>query len=129
MAGNSGDTMYVEDPEKGNEIKEDITAADSEKSGDPNILKLSKALAYEDKTYTELSLDFGRLTGESITKAERLFRIEVPEHNNIQNILASPTYWQILGAIAAGVRYGVVKAMPIKDSLELVGRVRLFFEG
>ena len=112
-----------------NEVSEQVEKKKDETGENQDTVKLSRTVAYEDKTYTELSLDFGRLTGESITKAERLFRIEVPEHNNIQNILASPTYWQILGAIAAGVRYGVVKAMPIKDSLELVGRVRLFFEG
>jgi len=127
MTNSKKDIMPGQDPEEKDEIRKD-TVADREKPEDSNVLNLSRVVTYEDRTYKNLSLDFGRLTGESITKAERLFRIEVANHNDIQNILASPTYWQILGAIAAGVQYGVVKAMSIKDSLELVGRVRLFFE-
>lgn len=94
---------------------------------DLNKMVLSSPVKFEEETYKEVTLNFDRLTGSAVTKAERLFRLKVMDHNNIQNVILSPTYWQILGSIAAGVPYEVVEAMSMKDSIELVGRLKIFF--
>jgi hypothetical protein len=91
-------------------------------------MKLTKSVEYEGVVYDQLVLNFDRLTGAAVTKAERLFRLKVPDHNNVQNAILSVTYWQILGSIAAGIPYEVVENMSMKDSIELVGRLKLFFE-
>ena len=90
---------------------------------------LKRAVEHEGVTYKRIEIDRARLTGEATTKAERLFLIECPRYPDIANRLDSMVFWQILGAIAAGMPYAAVKKMDMADAWRLAGDTKEFFFG
>lgn len=109
--------------------KEALPAAEEPRTEPETSFALSRPVEHEGATYERVELDRARLTGEATAKAERLFLIECPRFPDTVNRLESMVFWQILGAIAAGVPYAAVKKMDLLDAWRLAGDAKeLFFE-
>lgn len=106
-----------------------LVAAEEPRAEPETSFDLNRPVEHEGVTYERVELDRARLTGEATAKAERLFLIECPRFPDTVNRLESMVFWQILGAIAAGVPYAAVKKMDLLDAWRLAGDAKeLFFE-
>lgn len=89
---------------------------------------LRRTVEHKGETYTRVELDRDKLTGEAVTRAERIFMVECP-NAGVQNMLNSLTFMQILGSIAAGIPYAVVKKMAGIDAYRLAAAATALFFG
>lgn len=89
---------------------------------------LRRTVEHKGETYTRVELDRDKLTGEAVTRAERIFMVECP-NVGVQNMLNSLTFMQILGSIAAGIPYAVVKKMAGIDAYRLAAAATELFFG
>ena len=89
---------------------------------------LRRTVEHKGETYTRVELDRDKLTGEAVTRAERIFMVECP-NAGVQNMLNSLTFMQILGSIAAGIPYAVVKKMAGIDAYRLAAVAAALFFG
>ena len=89
---------------------------------------LRRAVEHKGMTYARVELDRDRLTGEAVTRAERIYMVECP-NAGVQNMLNSLTFMQILGSIAAGIPYAVVKKMDGVDAFRLATDATALFFG
>ena len=89
---------------------------------------LRRTVEHKGETYTRVELDRDKLTGEAVTRAERIFMVECP-NAGVQNMLNSLTFMQILGSIAAGIPYAVVKKMAGIDADRLAAVAAALFFG
>lgn len=89
---------------------------------------LRRTVEHKGVTYTRVELDRDKLTGEAVTRAERIFMVECP-NAGVQNMLNSLTFMQILGSIAAGIPYAVVKKMAGIDAYRLAAAATALFFG
>ena len=89
---------------------------------------LSRPVEHKGVIYSRVELDRDRLTGEAMTRAERIYMIECPGAG-MQNMLNSITFMQILGSIAAGIPYAAVKKMAGADAFRLATNATALFFG
>jgi len=89
---------------------------------------LRRSVEHKGEIYERVELDRDKLTGEAVTRAERIFMVECP-NAGVQNMLNSLTFMQILGSIAAGIPYAVVKKMAGIDAYRLAAAATALFFG
>ncbi|MGN7360019.1 phage tail assembly protein [Paenibacillus sp. SAF-054] len=94
------------------------------------VVKLSRPFTWEEKEYTELLLDFEKLSGDEIMSLEADFL----ELNAGKNFLISlkkehPTYQAVLAAKAMGVHFNFLKKLPAKDFNKVTVAARNFLSG
>ncbi|MBQ4489773.1 MAG: hypothetical protein II965_00825 [Pyramidobacter sp.] len=89
---------------------------------------LRRTVEHKGEIYERVELDRDKLTGEAVTRAERMFMIECPGAP-IGAMQTSLTFYMILGSIAAGIPYAVVKKMDGFDSARLGNAALALFFG
>jgi phage FluMu protein gp41 len=75
-------------------------------------IKLSKACTFEGKEYTELDIDFDKLTGKDLVSASKEARL-LGDASSVQEL--SPIYLAVVGAKSAGVSVDMVLSLPARD--------------
>ena len=114
------------------QIENEQAAADnSEAPAVPDVetsFDLRRTVEHKGETYTRIELDRDKLTGEAVTCAERVFMIECPGAP-VGAMQTSLTFYMILGSIAAGIPYAVVKKMDGFDSARLGNAALALFFG
>jgi len=88
-------------------------------------IKLSKEVEFEGKKYTELSVDYDKLTGRDLMSAER--EASVLAGRPVVDI--DKTYQAVLAAKAAGVISDMIVNLPAKDFVAVVGTAQDFLLG
>lgn len=92
------------------------------------IIKLKKPITFDGKEYKEIKADIEALTGNDLLKARSsLDKTDV----NIDNFLPAMNmeYQAHVAALAAGVPFDVIKALPAPDFLQLTRGVQSFLLG
>ena len=89
---------------------------------------LRRSVEHNGVTYTRADLDRARLTGEAVTRAERVYMIECPR-SAPGAIEFSLTYYMILGSIAADIPWAAVKKMDAFDAQRLYRAAMALFFG
>ena len=89
---------------------------------------LRSSVEHKGEIYERVELDRDKLTGEAVTRAERMYMIECPGAP-IGAMQTSLTFYMILGSIAAGIPYAVVKKMDGFDSARLGNAALALFFG
>lgn len=114
------------------QIENEQAAADnSEAPAVPDVetsFDLRRTVEHKGETYTRIELDRDKLTGEAVTRAERMYMIECPGAP-VGAMQTSLTFYMILGSIAAGIPYAVVKKMDGFDSARLGNAALALFFG
>ena len=89
---------------------------------------LRSSVEHKGEIYERVELDRDKLTGEAVTRAERMYMIECPGAP-VGAMQTSLTFYMILGSIAAGIPYAVVKKMDGVDSARLGNAALALFFG
>lgn len=87
-----------------------------------DTIKLSKPFEFEGKTYTEIELDLDGLTGRSLIDAER----EAAAVMGRPSVDIDKVYQACVAAMAAGMPYDALTALPAKDFTRITGAVQAF---
>lgn len=91
---------------------------------DPNIYKLSAPFTYEGETYSEISLDFKKLTGNDILKSEK--EILIKEDRYIVSHEIDTAFLINLAAKSAKINDEVLYALPANDFMAIRRRAQRF---
>lgn len=114
------------------QIENEATAYDDPKEMQQPEVETSFALRssveHKGEIYERVELDRDKLTGEAVTRAERMYMIECPGAP-VGAMQTSLTFYMILGSIAAGIPYAVVKKMDGFDSARLGNAALALFFG
>lgn len=114
------------------QIENEQAAADnSEAPAVPDVetsFALRRTVEHKGEIYERVELDRDKLTGEAVTRAERMYMIECPGAP-VGAMQTSLTFYMILGSIAAGIPYAVVKKMDGFDSARLGNAALALFFG
>lgn len=107
---------------------------DLEKKVDPEAVylavsrvtvKLSQPITHTGETYTEVTMNFGALTGKDFENIDD----EITTMNRFVAIpSASRLYQRVLAAKAAGIPSDVIEALPARDYLAVVAAARRFLQ-
>lgn len=97
--------------------------------GMENTIKLARPIEVEGEKYTELVLDFEKLTGEDIEKAEMQFNSESPQNSIVMVKEMSKGFAAIIAAKAAGVHVGVIRKLSAPDYAKVTMRTTVFLMG
>ena len=89
---------------------------------------LRRSVEHKGEIYERVELDRDKLTGEAVTRAERMYMIECPGAP-VGAMQTSLTFYMILGSSAAGIPYAVVKKMDGFDSARLGNAALALFFG
>ena len=129
--------VNVGDPEETIEqIESETTAPDEEPAAAapaalPEVetaFDLRRAVEHKGVTYSRVELNRDKLTGEAVTRAERIFMVEFP-NAPVGAMQTSQTYYMILGSIAADIPYAVAKKMDGFDAARLGNAALALFFG
>ncbi|MER1986576.1 MAG: hypothetical protein ABS948_11860 [Solibacillus sp.] len=85
-----------------------------------------KPTTFEGELYTSLNLDFEKLTGLDIEKAEMQFLAESPNNQIIMVKEMSKPFAAIVAAKASGVNVGLIRALTGPDYSKITMRTTLF---
>ena len=88
-------------------------------------IKLSQEVEFEGKKYTELSMDYDKLTGRDIMSAEK--EASVVAGRPVVDV--DKTYQAVLAAKASGVVSDMIFNLPAKDFVSVVGTAQDFLLG
>ena len=88
-------------------------------------ITLSKEVEFEGKKYTELSMDYDKLTGRDIMSAEK--EASVVAGRPVVDV--DKTYQAVLAAKASGVVSDMIFNLPAKDFVSVVGTAQDFLLG
>lgn len=92
---------------------------------DEHVFKLSKPFVFEEKEYTELTLNFDTVLGENLLNIDRAFATD--PNNSMSFIKAlSLTYQLHVAALAAGVPFEFFGKLPGKDVSRIGQRAQNF---
>lgn len=94
-----------------------------------NIIKLTRPVEFDGETITEIYLDFEKLTGEDIEKAEMQFNAENPQNAITMVKEMAKGFTAIVAAKAAGVHVSVIRKMSASDYAKVTMRTTLFLMG
>lgn len=91
------------------------------------VIKLSRPFTWEEKEYTELRLDFEKLSGDEIMALEADF-LAMNEGRNFLPAFKTdhPAYQAVLAAKALGVHFNFLKKLPAKDFNKVTVAARNF---
>jgi len=95
------------------------------------VIKLSRPIVWEDVEYSELTLDFDRLTGDDIMAIESDFMDFIKGQKNVfvQFKGEHPGYHTVVAARAAGVDPFMIKKLSARDFLKVTGAAKDFLNG
>ncbi len=94
---------------------------------DERWFKLSRPFRFEDNEYTELLLDFEKLTGDDIIAAEREMKLAAGNNFEFIPVLALHVPFQAaIAAKAAGVYVGAINKMSARDFTRVCGLAQGF---
>lgn len=88
-----------------------------------NVIKLSKAITFEENEYTELNLDLEGLTGEDLVQAEKEY---AADGGTAPVLELSKGYLSIVAARAAKVPAALMNKLPAKDFSKITITVQNF---
>lgn len=86
-------------------------------------VKLETPFEYEDKTYEEITMDFGKLTGSDAMAIEE--ELEAVNHT-VTFPLGDGEYLRMVAARASGIAEDTFTAMPIRHYVAILQAVRMF---
>ena len=92
-------------------------------------IKLTRPVQFDGETITEITLDFEKLTGEDIEKAEMQFNAENPQNAITMVKEMAKGFTAIVAAKAAGVHVGVIRKMAAPDYAKVTMRTTVFLMG
>lgn len=104
----------------------DSNTKKQEKEGLENTITLARPVTVEDETYTELVLDFEKLTGADIELAEMQFVAENPQNSIVMVKEMAKGFSAIMAARAAGVHVSVIRALSAPDYSKVTMRATVF---
>lgn len=95
------------------------------------VIKLSRPFNWEDKDYSELVLDFDKLSGDDLIAIDSDFMAFIKGKRNVfvQFKDEHPAYHMATAAKAAGVDPFMIKALPMRDALKVTGAAKDFLNG
>lgn len=95
------------------------------------VIKLSRSISWDGVDYSELTLDFDRLTGDDIMAIESDFMDFIKGQKNVyvQFKGEHPGYHAVTAAKAAGVSPFMIKKLPARDFLKVTGAAKDFLNG
>ena len=94
-----------------------------------NTIKLTRPVQFDGETITEITLDFEKLSGEDIEKAEMQFNAENPQNSITMVKEMAKGFTAIVAAKAAGVHVGVIRKMSAPDYAKVTMRTTVFLMG
>lgn len=97
--------------------------------GMENIITLTKPIEFEGERYEKLTLDFEKLTGEDIERAEMQFNAENPQNSIVMVKEMAKGFAAIIAAKAAGVHVSVIRKLSAADYSKVTMRTTLFLMG
>lgn len=89
-------------------------------------ITLSRPIEFEGEKYKEVKLDFEKLTGAHIEKAEMQFNAENPQNGITMVKEMSKGFTAIVASMAAGVPVGLIRALPASDYSKITMQTSLF---
>lgn len=100
----------------------------TEEVKDERVYTLSRPFIFEDETYTELVLDFDKLSGNDLNDALREMRATgyLTAQEVIPLMEMHKPYQAFVVAKAAGVFPGLIFALPAKDFSKLTTKAMVF---
>ncbi|MCM1165679.1 MAG: phage tail assembly protein [Ruminococcus sp.] len=90
----------------------------------PNIYKLSAPFTYEGETYSEINLDFKKLTGNDVLRAEQ--ELLIKEDRYIISHEIDTAFLINIAAKAAKINSDVLCALPANDFMAIRRRAQRF---
>lgn len=108
------------------ELLKSETVQPVEDDGLNTTFKLSRPVTVEGILYESLELDFEKLTGTDVEKAEMQFIVENPNNQVTMVKEMSKSYAAIVASKAAGVNVAVIRALSASDYSKITMRTSLF---
>ncbi|WP_068775776.1 phage tail assembly protein [Paenibacillus sp. FJAT-26967] len=93
---------------------------------DERIYKLSRPFTFEGNEYTELTLDFEKLTGNDLLSCERQMQLITGASEYVPMKQISQAYQAVVTARAAAVPVELIQALPAKDFSKVTLRASTF---
>lgn len=90
------------------------------------VIKLTRPVEFDGETIDKIILDFEKLTGEDIEKAEMQFNAESPQNSITMVKEMAKGFTAIVAANAAGVHVNVIRKMAASDYAKVTMRTTLF---
>ena len=94
-----------------------------------NVITLTRPVEIEGERYEKITLDFEKLTGEDIEKAEMQFNAENPQNAIVMVKEMAKGFTAIVAAKAAGVNPVVIRKLSAPDYAKVTMRTTLFLMG
>lgn len=110
---------------KQNEVVELVKVGNEEEELE-NVIVLKRPVEVEGELYTKLTLDFEKLTGEDIERAEAQFNSESPQNTIVMVKEMAKGFAAIIAAKAAGVHPTVIRKLSAHDYSKVTMRVTVF---
>ena len=93
----------------------------SKKNDGVYVHTLKEPFEYEDKTYTEINFDFGKLTGKDAAAIEEEL---AAENHMIRFEIFDDKYLNLVAARAGGIAENVLTALPMLEYMDIQNAVR-----
>ena len=93
------------------------------------VIILSRPVNFDGDEIKEINLDFEKLTGEDIERAEMQYNAENPQNSLTMVKEMSKGFAAIVAAKAAGVNVGVIRKLSAPDYAKVTMRTALFLMG
>lgn len=94
-----------------------------------NVIELTRPVEIEGERYEKITLDFEKLTGEDIEKAEMQFNAENPQNSVVMVKEMAKGFAAIVAAKAAGVNPVIIRKLPAPDYAKVTMRTTVFLMG
>lgn len=102
------------------------TVATTKEEGLENVIVLTRPIKVEGEHYEKITLDFEKLTGEDIEKAEMQFNAENPQNSVVMVKEMAKGFAAIVAAKAAGVNPTVIRKLSAPDYTKVTMRTTVF---
>lgn len=112
-----------------NEVTLTPVASNNENEGFENTIVLTRPVIFEEVTYDKLVLDFEKLTGADVEKAEMQFNAESPQNSIVMVKEMSKGFAAIMAAKAADVQVAVIRKLSAADYSKVTMRTTVFLMG
>ncbi|MRN51992.1 phage tail assembly protein [Paenibacillus monticola] len=93
---------------------------ENKQKGTAKVFTFARPVTFEGNTVESLSIDFDQLIGEDILACDRQYRAESARQSGGEMIKEmNKAYQAYIVAKAAGVKVGLIRALPAKDFTKL----------
>lgn len=110
-------------------LENNVVKIEKVEEGMENVIVLTRPLEFEGETYEKIELDFEKLTGVDMEKAEMQYHAENPQNSIVMVKEMAKGFVAIVAAKAAGVHLNVIRSLPIADYSKVTMRTTLFLMG